>query len=76
MDPIIHTGISVFLLALSYYLGRYLGGEEAYTEGKYEGAQSLMAILEDEGTYSKIQLTAAVERWVASRLRENERDEE
>ncbi len=72
MDQYLHTIIAVVFLGGAYYLGRFLGGRTWYIEGKYQGAEDLLAILDAEGTYSRTNLTASVERWVVSR--ENEHD--
>ena len=63
MDPYIHTLIATVVIALAYYLGRRGNS----LEQRYMGAENLLNILEAEGTYTRANLTAAVERWVEKR---------
>jgi hypothetical protein len=63
MDPYVHTGIACLIIAISYFAGK----RAARMPERYNGAENLLSILEAEGTYSRANVTAAVERWVASR---------
>jgi len=66
MDAYLHTAIATVIIAVAYYSGKRL----SRVEERYNGAENLMSILEAEGTYSRENLTAAVQRWVEKR--ENE----
>jgi len=63
MDPYVHTGIALFIIAVAYFAGK----RAARITERYKGAENLLCILEAEGTYSRANITAAVERWVVSR---------
>jgi len=63
MDPYVHTGIALFIIAIAFYAGK----RAARIPERYNGAENLLSILEAEGTYSRANITAAVERWVVSR---------
>ena len=63
MDPYLHTAIATFIIAIAFYAGK----RAARIPERYNGAENLLAILEAEGTYSRANITAAVERWVDAR---------
>lgn len=72
MDPYLHTFIAVVMLAVAYYGGRWTGINSGYRfgylEGAHKGADHLLSILEEEGTYKRSNLEASVERWTEAKL--------
>jgi len=70
MDPYMHTLIAVFLLWISYFIGRILGRAKGVMDGRTEGAENLIDILDQEGTYKRENLYRAVERWTIKKLEE------
>lgn len=70
MDPYMHTLIAVFLLWISYFIGRILGRVKGVMDGRAEGAENLIDILDQEGTYKRENLYRAVERWTIKKLEE------
>ena len=74
MDPYVHTLIATGLLATTFYVARFFGiksgWREGYMEGSHNGAEHLLTILNDEGTYNRKNLEAAVQRWMDAKLDE------
>jgi hypothetical protein len=68
MDPMIHTLIATGLVAAAYYIGRLLGIRKAYFVGKIDGAEDLIFLLDQEGTYKRENIVAAVARWTENTL--------
>jgi len=68
MDPMIHTLIATGLLAAAYYIGRLLGIRKAYYVGKLDGAEDLIFMLDQEGTYKRENIVAAVARWTQNTI--------
>tara|TARA_B110000858_G_scaffold73360_1_gene85276 strand:+ start:2841 stop:3047 length:207 start_codon:yes stop_codon:yes gene_type:complete len=63
MDPYLHTTIALFIIIVTFYIGK----RAARVEERYNGAENIISILEAEGTYSRKNITDAVERWIDSR---------
>lgn len=80
MDPYLHTFIAVTLLAVAYYGGRWTGINSGYRfgylEGAHKGADHLLNILEEEGTYKRKNIEASIERWTEARLEDIFGDDE
>lgn len=80
MDPYLHTLISTGLLATTFYAARFFGikrgWREGYLEGSHKGAEHLLTILDDEGTYKRKNLEASVQRWMDGKLEELLGDDE
>ena len=74
MDPYAHTLIATGLLAATFYVARFFGIKkglrEGYLEGSHKGAEHLLNILDDEGTYKRKNLEASVQRWMDAKLDE------
>ena len=80
MDPYLHTFIAVTMLAVAYYGGRWTGINSGYRfgylEGAHKGADHLLNILEEEGTYKRSNIEASIERWTESKLEDIFGDDE
>lgn len=80
MDPYLHTFIAVVMLAVAYYAGRWTGittgYKLGYLEGGAKGAEHMLSIIEEEGTYKRSNIEAAIQRWTDAKLEEMFGDDE
>ena len=74
MDPYVHTLIATAVVAVGYYAGAFFGVKKGwrngYLEGSHKGAEHLLTILDQEGTYKRKNLEASVQRWMDAKLDE------
>ncbi len=78
MDPYVHTAIALALLASAYYVGRItmaLKSRKQYALGRFDGAQELLDILEQEGTHKRSDLIASVARWYETQIEQGDEED-
>lgn len=63
MNPYLHTAIATGLLFLAFLWGRFKAARVAYMLGKTEGANDIIDVLVDEGTFERDELMDSIARW-------------